>query len=180
MILVIAVLKALLTLIVFVAFAVIVEQIMDRARPRVSTALYLCFISLIPVTIIALELSWRSTRPLASLVQFGVANLLILIAVVPAPPELMAQIRRRAVGPTANIPLITRPTLHGTHIKRSETLIHLAIIGCVLTAYFAKISDETIPLLVSSIAIIAAMTANTVIHHRLRERAGALKAGMDL
>lgn len=176
MILILALLKALLILIAFVAFAVIVEQIMVRAPARVSTTLYLCFASLIPVMIVALELSWHSTRPLKSLVQFGIAGFLILLAVLPAPPELIALITRPAAGPTANVPAATQPTLPGTHIKRGETLVNLAIIGCALVAYFANITDETIPFLVLSTAVTAALVANWVIHNRLRRRAGALKA----
>jgi hypothetical protein len=179
-ILLIALLKALLTLTVFVAFAVIFEQIMVRARARVSTALYLCFVSLIPVTTVVLELSWHSTRPFASLVQFGIAVFLILLAVLPAPPELITQIRRSAAGPTAMVPVVTRLSPHGTHIKRGETLTNLAIVGCALTAYFAKITDEVIPFLALSIVVIAALIANWVIHNRPRERAGASKVGMDL
>jgi hypothetical protein len=181
MMLVLALLKALLTLIAFIAFAIIVEQIMVRAPAWVSAALYLCFASLIPLMIVALELSWHSTRPFASLVQFGIAGFLILLAVLPAPPELVARITRpAAAGPTARVSVVTRLTPPGTRIKRGETLINLAIIGCVLMTYFARITDETIPLLVLSITVIAGLTANWVIHDRLRKRADALKAGMDL
>jgi hypothetical protein len=179
-ILLIALLKALLTLTVFVAFALMFEQIMVRARARVSTALYLCFVSLIPVTTVALELSWHSTRPFASLVQFGIAVFLILLAVLPAPPELIAQIRRSAAGPTDKVAVVGPLSPHGAHIKRGETLTNLAIVGCALTAYFAKIADEAIPFLALSIVVIAALIANWVIHNWPRERAGALKVGMDL
>jgi hypothetical protein len=177
---ILALLKALLTLIAFVVFAVIVEQIMVRAPAWVSTTLYLCFASLIPLVIVALELSWHSTRPFASLVQFGIASFLILLAVLPAPSELIARITRPAAGPTARVAVVTQLTVPYTHIKRGETLINLAIIGCVLTTYFAKITDETIPLLVLSIAVIAGLIGNWLIHNRLRKRASALKAEMDL
>jgi hypothetical protein len=179
-ILLIALIKALLTLSVFVAFAVIIEQIMVRARARLSTALYLCSVSLIPMTTVALELSWHSKRPIAALVQLGITVFLILLAVLPPPPELIAQIRRSGGGPTAKVPVVTRLTPHGTHIKSGETLTNLAIIGCLLTAYFAKITDETIPFLTSSVAVIVALTANSVIRRRLKERTGALNGGMDL
>jgi hypothetical protein len=180
MILTLALLKALLTLIAFVVFAVIVEQIMVRARAWVSRALYLCFASLIPVMIVILELSWHSPRPFTSLVQFAISGFAILLAVLPAPPELIERIRRSAAGPTAMVPLFTPVSLPGPLIKRGETLINLTIIGCVLTAYFAKITDETIPLLVMSIGVIAALIANFVIHNRLRERARASGVPMDL
>jgi hypothetical protein len=179
MILILALLKALLTLITFVAFAVISEQVMVRAPARVSTALYLCFVSLIPVMMVALELSWHSTRPFAALLQLGIAVFLILLTVLPAPPELIARIMRPAAGPTDKV-AAARLTLPGTHIKRGETLITLAIIGCVLTAYFAKITDEIIPLLVMSIGVLAVLIANFVIHNRLRERARPSRVAMDL
>lgn len=178
MILILALLKALFTLIAFVVFAVIVEQIMVRAPAWVSRALYVCFALLIPVTIVALELSWHSPRRFTSLVQFGIAGFLILLAVLPAPPELIARITRPAAGSTAKLPLVTR--LPGTHIKRGETLINLAIIGCALTAYFAKITDDTIPLVVMSIGVTAALIANFVIHNRMREGARASGVAMDL
>jgi hypothetical protein len=180
MILILALLKALLTLTAFVAFAVTVGQIMVRAPAWVSTALYLCFASLIPVMIVGLELSWHSTRPFASLMQFGIAGFLIFLAVLPAPPELIAGITRPAAGPTLKVPVVVGLTLPDTQLKRRETLINLAIIGCVLTSYFAKFTDESISLLVLSVAVIAGLIANSVIHNRLRKRAGALKAGMDL
>jgi hypothetical protein len=176
-ILLIALLKALLTLVAFVAFAVITEQIIDRAPARVSIALYLSFVSIIPVTIVALELSWRSTRPFASVMQFGIASFLILVAVLPVPPELIAQIRGSAAEAAAKVSVVS---LRGMRIKRRETLIHLVIIGCVLTAYFAKITDQIIPLLVSSITVIAAMIANTVIHYRRRKRAKTTGAPSDI
>jgi hypothetical protein len=179
MILTLALLKALLTLIAFVVFAVIVEQIMVRTPAWVSRALYLCFASLIPVTIVALELAWHSPRPFTSLMQFAIAGFAILLAVLPAPPELIARITRSATGPTAKVPVVSH-TPAGSRIKRGETLINLTIIGCVLTAYFAKITDETIPLLVMSIGVIAALIANFVIHNRLRERVRASGVPMDL
>ena len=179
MILILALLKALLTLIAFIALAVIIEQVIVRAPVWVSKALFLSFASLIPVMIVALELSWHSTRPFASLVQLGIAVFLILLAVLPAPPKLIAWIRRPAGGATAKAE-ITQPSLPSTNIKRGETLINLAIIGCVLTAYFAKITDETIPLLVMSIGVIAGLIANFVIHNRLRDRARAPGVAMDL
>jgi len=90
---------------------------------------------------------------------------------------LVARITRPAASPTATVSAVTRLTLPGTHIKRGETLVNLAIIGCVLTTYFARITDETIPILVSSIAVIAGLIANWVIHDRQKKPG---RPGMDL
>ncbi|MBO0754821.1 MAG: hypothetical protein J2P54_03100 [Bradyrhizobiaceae bacterium] len=154
--------KALLGMIVIVAFIVITELIEYRAHAWVRRAFFVCMFMFFPVTFGGLTLLGSShSFSGADLVMLGICGFLILLYL-----PLIYGIWN--ANPAAQQPPIPLSTLISVHMRR-ELLIDLALVVCLLTVHHADIKGDM--LWVSVLLVLAAFGANTFIHYRLGKRA---------
>lgn len=156
--------KALLAVVALVVYMVIMMLIIEFAHAWVRRAFFLCVAMLFPAMIIALVFLTRPGRPFDSfyLVMLGLAGFLILLHL----PLVYAAWNLQPAALETPVPMSIRVRA----LMLREILIDLALVGCLFTVRFADIKGDMSWM--SLLLIMAAVGANSLIHSRLKKRAG--------